>query len=159
MPYEDHGAIHLHRGHYIKPAGEECCNEVEKGNVLKAIHVAIDEFANNGAIATKLDAPINNNENRRLIIIFTNHFDIDLEDEEVLKIILKLHAFRINLMIFGYEIGTQVGFRNMDIDNPYADTKDEEKVLKFLKMIDNFDLNKEKPMFDKKLNLIFASKV
>ena len=50
--------------------------EIIKGNIIAALNQAINEFADSGATAVKLNAPINNIENRRLIAVFTNNFDI-----------------------------------------------------------------------------------
>ena len=46
-----------------------------QNSLLRAINQAIDEFSDHGAKAVKLQDPINNSENRRLIAIFCNRFE------------------------------------------------------------------------------------
>ena len=55
---------------------------IKKGNIISALNQAINEFAEFGATAVTMNAPVNIFENRRLIAVFTNNFDIETNKHE-----------------------------------------------------------------------------
>ena len=79
---------------------------IQKGNIMKAMRTAIQEFMNNGATVQKLDSTADSDENKRLIVIFTSLFEIgeQVPEDKIKSLMLKLHALRINVIVFGYEM-------------------------------------------------------
>lgn len=69
-----------HQGRHKKPDKNE---GNKKSNIITALNQAINEFAESGATAVKLNAPVNNVENQRLIAVFTNNFDIETNKNEL----------------------------------------------------------------------------
>ena len=71
-------------------------------NLLKALKEAISEFVDDSP-----DEKIKiQNKNKRIICIFTSKFNLSNEESrEVYKIVRTMHKLKINIVIFGYEIG------------------------------------------------------
>ena len=122
-------------------------------NLLKGIKEAISEFVerNGGPQAQKDLAEMNT----RVLVIFTSKFNLDKEfqnPEELNNVIFKLHALKIQIIIFGYEIGSgdedgkfgSVNFKDSQIgtETRHNPSPDEEQIYKFKKAVETFDWRK-----------------
>lgn len=73
----------------------------EESNLIKALDEAIEEFLKDIKNAEEAQQQ----KRKRVIVIFTSKFNIKHHNvEKVNKTIRKLHALKISLIIFGYQI-------------------------------------------------------
>jgi hypothetical protein len=89
--------------------------------LIKALNQAIDEFIDKG-----IDSA---NQHRRVIIIFTSLFDMPAGEESKLeKVIRKIHALSINLIIFGYEISKSISSDSQE-ESRFRDDRDQNESM------------------------------
>lgn len=57
-----------------------------------------------------MNAAIKTDENKRLIVILTSHFEIDqdkFDDAQISSVIMKLYALQINIIFLGFEMNLE----------------------------------------------------
>lgn len=109
---------------------------------------AINEFVDSsGGVEAQLGTAASGNT--RVLVIFTSKFNLsDAEDSEINQVIFNLHALKINVVFFGYEIGLTRRLAELSYDPVLSDqtltarTFDEHEVLKFRDRVLAFDMKK-----------------
>lgn len=76
---------------------------------------AVNEFLEVDVDKSQSKQNARQNNNIRVIVIFTSKFNLSTVDRnELTSLIFKLHVLKINVVIFGYEIG------NEELEDEYA---------------------------------------